>query len=73
MLSDSDTEESRRRAEMERKRMMQMRSSKHSFKRIQKLVKTFESDMEAMADDEYDESEVEMKRRMKKQRHATMD
>ena len=47
-----------------------MRSSKHSFKRIQKLVKTFESDMEAMADDEYDESEVEMKRRTKKPRHA---
>lgn len=34
------------------------------------MVKTFESDMEAMADDEYDESEVEMKRRTKKPRHA---
>jgi len=64
VLSDSDTEEFRRRVEMERRRMMNMRSQKHSFKRIQKLVKTFESDVDAMADDEFDESEAEMKRRM---------
>ena len=41
-----------------------MRSSNKNFKRITKLVKTFESDVEAMADDEYDESDIDLKRRM---------
>ena len=47
-----------------------MRSTKQNFKRITKLVKTFESDVDAMADDEYDASDVDFKRRSaQKKRH----
>lgn len=49
---------------------MAMRSTKQNFKRITKLVKTFESDVDAMADDEYDASDVDFKRRSaQKKRH----
>jgi hypothetical protein len=52
---------------MERRRVIQMKQ-KNGFKRIQKLVKTFESDVDAMADDEYDNSEIDMKKRLPKRK-----
>lgn len=70
VLSDSDTEQINRQIEIERRRAMAMRSTKQNFKRITKLVKTFESDVDAMADDEYDASDADFKRRSaQKKRH----
>lgn len=69
-MSDSDTESRNRQIELERRRALAMRSSKQNFKRITKLVKTFESDVDAMADDEYDASDADFKRRSASKRRA---